>query len=236
MSGVEILDNGTKVRTAPGAGFGTDALLLARFLQPRRQEPAADLCSGCGIVALAWHDAGHRGRCTALEIDPAASALCAESVAENGPEAGHIRPVQADLRQYALAGPEKGGYAAAACNPPNFTGGFRSADPRRAAARHDDLCTVADAAACAARLLRSGGRLALCQRPEQMAAVFAALCAAGLEPKRVQLVRAAPEKAPWLFLVEAQKDRRPGLRWEPDLLVRAGVPYGPGRAAPAARP
>ena len=71
--GVEILDNGTRVLTAPGATFGTDALLLARFAQPRRNERALDLCSGCGIVSLVWHDAGHRGPCTALEIDPAAS-------------------------------------------------------------------------------------------------------------------------------------------------------------------
>ena len=152
-------------------------------------------------------------------------------MAENGPNATHIRPVAADLRSYALSGPEKGRYALAACNPPYFTGGLRSPDPRRAAARHADLCTMADVAACAARLLRSGGKLTLCQRPDQLAAVIAALCAAGLEPKRIQLVRAAPGKAPWLFLLEAQKDRRPGLRWEPDLLVAAGVPYGPGRAA-----
>lgn len=229
MPNMEILDHGTRVFTGPGATFGTDALLLARFLQPKPGIPAVDLCSGCGIVSLAWHDAGHRGRCLALEIDPAAHSLCAAGVAENGPAATHILPVQADLRSYALTGPEKNSYAVAACNPPYFTGGFRSGDPRRAAARHDDLCTTADVAACAARLLQSGGKLALCQRPEQMAAVFAALCAAGLEPKRVQLVRTAPDKAPWLFLVEAQKDRRPGLRWEPDLIVRAGVTYGPGR-------
>lgn len=229
MPNIEILDHGTRVFTGPGATFGTDALLLARFLQPKPGIPAVDLCSGCGIVSLAWHDAGHRGRCLALEIDPAAHSLCAAGVAENGPDATHILPVQADLRSYALTGPEKNSYAVAACNPPYFTGGFRSSDPRRAAARHDDLCTTADVAACAARLLQSGGKLALCQRPEQMAAVFAALCAAGLEPKRVQLVRTALDKAPWLFLVEAQKDRRPGLRWEPDLIVRAGVTYGPGR-------
>ena len=36
MSGVEILDNGTRVLTAPRAAFGTDALLLGRFAQPRR--------------------------------------------------------------------------------------------------------------------------------------------------------------------------------------------------------
>lgn len=52
--GMELLDNGTKVFTGPGAAFGTDALLLARFAMPRRKETALDLCSGCGIVALAW--------------------------------------------------------------------------------------------------------------------------------------------------------------------------------------
>ena len=87
--GVEILDNGTRVLTAPGATFGTDALLLARFAQPRRNERALDLCSGCGIVSLVWHDAGHRGPCTALEVDPAASALCAAALAENA-DAAHI--------------------------------------------------------------------------------------------------------------------------------------------------
>lgn len=105
--GVEILDNGTRVLTAPGATFGTDALLLARFAQPRRNERALDLCSGCGIVSLVWHDAGHRGPCTALEIDPAVSALCTAALAENT-DAAHIAPVCGDLRQLCTAGPEQG--------------------------------------------------------------------------------------------------------------------------------
>ena len=66
--GVEILDNGTRVLTAPGATFGTDALLLGRFAQPRRGERALDLCSGCGIIALLWHDAGHRGGLSLIHI------------------------------------------------------------------------------------------------------------------------------------------------------------------------
>lgn len=81
--GMELLDNGTKVFTGPGAAFGTDALLLARFAMPRRKETALDLCSGCGIVALAWHDAGHRGPCTAVELDADASALCRPCCAGN---------------------------------------------------------------------------------------------------------------------------------------------------------
>ena len=96
--GVEILDNGTRVLTAPGATFGTDALLLARFAQPRRNERALDLCSGCGIVSLVWHDAGHRGPCTALELQPEGSALLAAAVEEQ--QLTHITPVCADLRTW----------------------------------------------------------------------------------------------------------------------------------------
>ena len=224
--GVEILDNGTRVLTAPGATFGTDALLLARFAQPRRNERALDLCSGCGIVSLVWHDAGHRGPCTALEIDPAASALCAAALAENT-DAAHIAPVCGDLRQLCTAGPEQGQYDFAACNPPYFAAGPRSPDPLRAAARHTDSCTAEDLAACAARALRDGGKLVLCQRPDRLADVFCALRAAGLEPKRLAFARKTAQDAPWLFLTEAQKGRKPGLRIESDLLTGNGaVRYG----------
>ena len=44
-----------------------------------------------------------------------------------------------------------------------------------------------------------------------------------LEPKRLAFVKNAPESAPWLFLVEAQKNRKTGLRVEPDVLIRAGA-------------
>ena len=101
-----------------------------------------------------------------------------------------------------------------------------SPDARRATARHDGSCTMQDVAACAARALHDGGKLALCHRPEQMAAVFAALCAVGLEPKRVALVRKDEHSKPWLFLVEAQKGRKPGIRWEEDVLTGNGVRYG----------
>lgn len=223
----EILDNGTIVCTAPGVGFGTDALLLARFARPRPGDRALDLCSGCGIVALVWHDAGHRGPCTALELDPEASALCAAAVAAQ-PEAGHIEAVCGDLRQFCAAGPERGRYDFAACNPPYFAAGPQSPDARRAAARHTGSCTLADVAACAARALRDGGKLILCHRPDQMAEVFCTLRANRLEPKRAALVKNAPGGAPWLFLLEAQKNRRPGLQWLPDVLVCGSAAlYGP---------
>ena len=183
----EILYNKTEVYCSSVHRFGSDALLLARFCPPKRGQKAADLCSGCGIVSLEWHDSGHRGPCTALELQPEASALLAEAVAAQGPELAHITPVRADLRAYREG-----------------EGSF-------------DLC------ACGFRLLKDGGRLALCHRPERLAEVLAVLRAHRLEPKRLAFVKNKAESAPWLFLVEAQKNRKTGLKIEPDILIAAGA-------------
>lgn len=82
----EILYNKTEVYCSTVHRFGSDALLLARFCEPRRSQKAADLCSGCGIVSLEWHDRGHRGPCAAVELQPEASVLLQEAVAAQGIE------------------------------------------------------------------------------------------------------------------------------------------------------
>ena len=181
----EILYNKTEVYCSAVHRFGSDALLLARFCEPRRSQKAADLCSGCGIVSLEWHDRGHRGLCAAVELQPEASALLQEAVTAQGIE--HITPYLTDLRT------------------------FREGEGQF------DVC------ACGFRLLKDGGKLSLCHRPERLAEVLAVLRAHRLEPKRLAFVKNKPDAAPWLFLVEAQKNRRTGLRIEPDVLITAGA-------------
>ena len=63
----------------------------------------------------------------------------------------------------------------------------------------------------AGRLARTGGRFALVYRPERLAELFAALAAARLEPKRMQLLAYDRRKPPYAVLVEAVKDGGPGL-------------------------
>ena len=214
----EILYNKTEVYCSVVHRFGSDALLLARFAEPKRLQRAADLCSGCGIVSLEWHDRGHRGPCTALELQPEGSALLAEAVAQQGLD--HITPVCADLRSWREG---EGSFDLCACNPPYFTDGPQSANAAHALARHENTCTLEDVCTCAFRLLKDGGRFALCHRPERLAEVLAVLRAHRLEPKRLAFVKNQPDAAPWLFLVEAQKNRKTGLRIEPDVLLSTGA-------------
>ncbi len=215
----ETLQNGTVVLISKAHRFGTDAMLLSSFCRPKRDESAADLCSGCGILALRWHDLGHRGRCEAVELCAEGSELLSAACAQNGIR--HIHPVTADLRGFAQDAPQS--FDLAACNPPYFTAGRPSPDPVRAAARHEGSCTLRDAAECAARLLRYGGRFALCGRPQRLAETLCLLHGLGLEPKRLALVKKEPRSLPALFLCEAKKGGRPGLKFEPDLLTGEGA-------------
>ena len=125
----EILYNKTEVSCSAVHRFGSDALLLARFCEPRRSQKAADLCSGCGIVSLEWHDRGHRGPCAAVELQPEASALLQEAVAAQG--IGHITPYLADLRTFREG---EGQFDVCACNPPGRRAPTRAA-PRPATRR-----------------------------------------------------------------------------------------------------
>ena len=163
----EVLYNRTMVYCTPEHRFGSDALLLARFCEPKRSQKAADLCSGCGIVALEWHDRGHRGPCTALELQPEGSALLAAAVEEQ--QLTHITPVCADLRTWRQ---DEGQFDVCACNPPYFTEGPQSQNAAHALARHENTCALEDVCACGFRLLKDGGRLALCHRPERLAEVL----------------------------------------------------------------
>ena len=74
--------------------------------------------------------------------------------------------------------------------------------------RLEELC------AAAARLVRNGGRFALCHRPERLTDVVCTLRASGLEPKRLKLVSHGPGHPPALLLVEGVRQGKPGLTIE----------------------
>lgn len=203
--------------------FGTDAFLLAGFSRPRAGETACDLCSGCGIVGLLWQRLPQRQprHTWCVELQPGAVALLSRSVQESGLP-GKISVIEKDLRALTGADIPPGSLDLCACNPPYKAAGqgILSREEEKALARHGIGCSLEEVAAAAARLLRYGGRFCLCQRPERLCDVFAALRANGMEPKRLRLVQKRPDTAPWLALVEGRRGGKPFLTVEPPLLIQ----------------
>lgn len=213
MESKEMLNNGTAVFVNNTHRFGTDAMLLSHFANIRRSEAVCDLGTGCGIMPLRFFDNGHKGRCVGVDISPEAVALLKKSIDEN--KAENICALLADLKELKL----KGLFDAVTCNPPYFTGGFKSLDNQRRVARFEEKCTLNDVCAASAKLLKDGGRFCICHKPSRLADIFCYMKINKIEPKVLRLVKQKQNSLPWLCLVQGQKNRAVGLKILPDLII-----------------
>ena len=204
--------------------FNTDTILLAHFAAPKRGEKCADFGTGCGAIPLIWLARYEPAQICGVEIQPDACELVRQS-AEHCGVADRLRVLNLDLRQLDQTKPRDPWLENCdliSCNPPYKAQGTGIENPEQGKriARHEETCTMEDVARAAASCLRYGGRMCLCQRPERLTDIFTALCANGLEPKRLRFVQACVGKAPKLFLLQARKNGQPGgLLVEPPLIL-----------------
>ena len=233
----EPLGSGVEVFVTDENHFSTDTILLADFAAVKNGERVFELGTGCGTIPLLMIREHTPQSVTALDIQEEAIEMLTQSIAHNlakGIErAGLIRPVLGDIREVSENFPA-GECDLVVCNPPyKLDGtGIKSPIGAKNIALHETQCTLDDICKAAKRLLRFGGRLCLCHRPERLPDVFAALAAAGLTPKRLMPVQLRPDKAPWLVLIEAVRGGKPGLRWEKTLCLQTadGAPTAVYRA------
>lgn len=205
-----------------GFRFGMDAVLLAAFAAVRPGERVIDLGTGTGVIPLLLAASSPAGPITALEIQPDMADMAARSVRMNGLQ-DRITVVQGDLRTaHETLG--YGRFDVVTCNPPYDRRGSGSVSPNAelAIARSEQACTLDDVARAAFQLLCLRGRLSLIIRADRAVDTLLALKSARMEPKRICMVHPRADRAPNLMLVEAVRQGRPGVQWEPPIVV-----YGP---------
>jgi len=185
--------------------LGGDTLALGEFATVRKNWRVCDLGTGSGALLLLLKRREESLTLTGVELEPLSVQTAQENLARNALR-GEV--VHGDLRTCSLPA---GAFDLVISNPPYFP---VSAGDSGGPARCEETCTLDELCACAARLVRNGGRFALCHRPERLADVVCALRAHGLEPKRMKLVSHSSEHAPSLLLMEAMRQGRPGLTIE----------------------
>lgn len=217
----ETLSDSIQIAINEQHRFGTDAFLLEHFAAVRGIDTVCDLCSGSGIIPLLMLRRERSPQSvTAVEIEPEAVRLMQAS-REASSLQERLIPVEGDLCRIETLLPSHT-FRLVTCNPPYFSqSGILCPEDQRRRARHEqqDSCSIDDVCRAAAYLLQYGGRFCLCQRPERLTDVLAAMREHRLEPKRLRFVQQRPEKAPWLILVEGKAGAKPGLAVEPPLIV-----------------
>lgn len=218
---MEELLFGTIRMHIPDAQFclSTDSMVLADFCRLPPRARVLDLGCGCGALGLLLLGAAPEILADGIEIQPDAARQAAQNAEENG-LAGRFRVFCGDLRQMP---PEiaPGSYDCAVSNPPYYppgSGHLRREDSL-SIARSELLCPLDALCAAAARALRWGGRFFLVHKPERLTDLLCALRAARLEPKRIRFVRHRAGSPVSLVLLESRLGGRPGLQYEPDLVL-----------------
>ena len=201
--------------------FGTDAFLLADFSGYRQKDTVCDLGTGCGIIPLIMQKKMPPAVTYAVDIQEGAIEQLRLGLERS--ETTGIVPVCADLKELWEGAPlDKCDLVT--CNPPYkaANAGFESVIDAQKIARHEIMCDIDDVCRAAERLLKFGGRLCVCNRPERLADVISAMKNHNIEPKRIRFVSKTPDDAPWLCLVEGKKGSKPFMKVEKQLYIRSG--------------
>ena len=211
-------------------GFGTDALLLADFASPKKNDRCMDFGTGCGIIPMVWKRNGVTADIYGLDIQPKAIEQFNESVklsSDNGHDMTNVHPILFDLKK--IADGDKtyadlhGSFRVVTMNPPYKPSGegIISDSGADKIARHMTECDLDDICKAAAKLLNFGGRFCVCLRPERLPDMMEAMRSNGLEPKRLRFVAKRPGSKPWLFLLEGRRGGRPFLEVDGTLYIQA---------------
>lgn len=216
---IEPLGKNMNIVVSDSHTFGTDAILLASFASVKRKDVACDMGTGCGIIPLIWCK-GETKAVTAIDIQPKACEQLKESLKLNNIE-GRISVINGDLRE--LKGKiEFASFDLVTMNPPYkpVGTGIESVSEADKIARHETMCTIDDAVAAAAKLLKFGGRFCMCHRPERLCDIIVSMRQGGIEAKRIRFVVESEGKKPWLVLVEGKRGSKSSVVVESQLVMK----------------
>lgn len=219
---MEHLHNGYTLDIPSGVfPLSTDSMLLADFVQLPREARVLDLGSGCGTLGVLLCAGTPSCSVTGVELDPAAHHSALENIRRNRLEA-RMTSICDDLQRVNRLFPA-GSFQCCVSNPPYFSGG--PASVHTPMARKDDGCQPEALFQAAAWALQYGGDFFLVHKPEKLAVLCACAAGAGLQPKKLRMVRHRPEAPVALILLQCRKGGKAGLLLEEaSLHDRNGIP------------
>ncbi len=214
---IEDLGEGVGVVVSKQHTFGTDAMLLAHFANPKRNDIACDFGSGCGIIPFLWLRDGKCKEITAIEIQENGCNQMYRSKELNSTD--KITILNRDLKE--IGDLKSGSFDLVTMNPPYKiqNGGIKNDEEYATIARHETLCNMNDIAKSASRLLRFGGKLCICHRPERVFDAMYSMRENGIEPKTLRFVSKKGDTQPWLVLIEGKRGAKNGLKVEKNLVA-----------------
>lgn len=220
MDFIELWTGGPRFAQAEHFKLGTDCIVLSDFVNTSGAKKGIDLGCASGAIAMFLLLKSPRLHMTGLELQSAAVEIAEENMRLNGFE-DRSSMICGDIRCHRELF-QGGSFDIVVSNPPYFPlgSGTLSPDSARAAARGETDCSLEDLCRAAKYLCRWGGTFTIVHKPERLSEALCTMSAFGFEPKRLRLVCHTAASAPGLVLIEAKRGGKPGLKIEPNLILR----------------
>lgn len=216
----ERLSDNVKIAVSKEHTFGTDAVILSYFANPKYKDKVLDMGTGCGIIPLLWLRDEKYKNIHCLDIQENAFNQVKNSIKINSME-DRLTPHLCDLRNIQQEFSAEC-FTLVTMNPPYkpVNTGIESLGESARIARHEVCCNIEDAVSAAAYLLSYGGRFCMCHRPERLVDALTIMRKYKIEPKKLRFVCDKQGEEPFLFLVEGKKGAKPFIRVEPLLVIK----------------
>lgn len=206
-----------------GYRFSIDAVLLAHFVEVKKEQRILDLGTGSGIISLILlHLNGDLlSQCSGIELQQPLFHLAEKNIAANNFKdknklyQGDVR----DIRQHLTAG----SYDAIVCNPPFYpaSSGRKNSNEESNLARHQISATTDDFLAAAAFAVRNKGEVFFIYPSHLYADFIIAAARHSLIIKTSRFVYSYPqsEKGAQLVLIKCRKNGGSGLEIKSPLYI-----------------
>ena len=199
--------------------FGIDAVMLANFVNCKKDVRVVDLCTGNGVIPILLSEKISASEIIGVEIQEKVAALAEENVRFNNLEE-KIEIINEDLNNAVnIFGKSK--IDVITCNPPYRTRGcgmINEADTK-AIARHEIKCTLEEVIKVSATLLRPLGKFYMIHRPDRICDILTLMREYKIEPKRIKFIQPSIDKNPEFVLIEGLRGGKRHVTVEKTLFV-----------------
>ncbi len=194
---------------------GTDGVLLGAWASvPGTGSRVLDIGCGTGLIALMIAQRAKNVEVDALEIDPSSASQAKENF-QNSRWKESIHCIPSSFQDYSSQCKRR--YELIICNPPFFTGSYKTASKEKNLARHDDSLPLEDLFRCSVPLMNSTTIISLILPIHKEAQAMDLITAHKLYCNRLTRVIPAPGKPIKRVLLECSSI--PGKAIEDVLII-----------------
>ncbi len=210
-----VNDSLSLIQDPEGLTFGTDALLLAGYME-NGYNAALELGAGTGIISMLALKREKIKTVRALEIQEEFVDLIQRNAEYNGLE-DMLFPTLSDVREFR----GNGEYDCVYTNPPYMRAdsGRLNLSSKKTIARHELFGGIEDFVSAGARALKWGGSFYAVYRTDRLIDLICVMRKHGIEPKRMTYVHADTGSQPSMVLIEGRRGGASGLKVTRPLII-----------------